>query len=54
MACGPNCVEGFSEKHDAFYCITCNEWLESTCDDPTCEYCVNRPEVPNEQSIKES
>jgi hypothetical protein len=53
MPCGPDCVKVYSEEYDAYYCETCNEWLESSCDDPTCEYCVNRPKVPNEQSIKE-
>ena len=31
MACGPNCVELYSEKYDTYYCKTCNEWLESKC-----------------------
>jgi hypothetical protein len=46
MACGPNCVASHSEEYDTYYCETCNEWSESTCDDPTCEYCVNRPPTP--------
>jgi hypothetical protein len=46
MACGPNCVKAYSEEYDAYYCETCNEWYESICDDPTCDYCAERPERP--------
>ena len=46
MACGLNCEELYSEEYDCYYCITCNKWLESKCDEPTCEYCVGRPETP--------
>jgi len=35
-----------SDQYDAYYCASCNEWLESKCDDPTCEYCTNRPARP--------
>ena len=37
---------GYSEKYDATYDIEKNEWLDGQCDDPNCEYCVNRPERP--------
>ena len=37
---------GYSEKYDATYDIEKNEWLDGTCSDPECEYCVNRPERP--------
>ena len=37
---------GYSEKYDATYDIEKNEWLDGQCDDPTCEYCVDRPERP--------
>ena len=47
-------TESYSERHDCIYCRTCNEWLESACDDPECEYCKDRPEKPNEESSKES
>ena len=46
MACGPDCKQLRSEQYDAYYCETCNEWLEDACDDPTCEYCTNRPKLP--------
>jgi hypothetical protein len=37
---------GYSERYDATYDIEKNEWLDGQCDDPNCEYCVNRPERP--------
>ena len=48
-------VEEYSEEHDAYYNPVTNEWLEPTCDDPTCEYCVDRPERPliDKQALKE-
>ena len=52
MACGPNCVKAYSEEYDSYYCETCNEWYESTCDDPTCEYCVERPTTPLRNSMR--
>ena len=33
----------YSEQYDAYYDEQTNEWLEDTCDDPDCEYCVGRP-----------
>lgn len=36
----------FSEKYDAYYNEETNEWLESRCDDPNCEYCLDRPDRP--------
>lgn len=52
MDSGHNCQEEakYSEEYDAFYCAPCNAWLESTCDDPTCEFCINRPKTPNEKN----
>ena len=37
-----------SEKYDAYYCSKCNEWLEGTCSDVTCNFCSKRPEKPND------
>jgi methionyl-tRNA synthetase len=42
--CGSKIV--YSDEYDTYYCDTCNEWLESKCVDPTCEFCVNRPATP--------
>jgi hypothetical protein len=36
----------YSEEYDAYYNPATNEWIESKCDDPTCEFCANRPERP--------
>ena len=36
----------YSEKYDAYYDEETGEWTESKCDDPTCEYCAERPEKP--------
>ena len=33
----------YSEQYDAYYYKTTKEWTEPKCDDPTCEYCSNRP-----------
>ena len=41
-------IESYSEEYDAYYNPTTNEWIESKCDDPTCEFCTNRPERPLE------
>ncbi len=35
-----------TEEYDAYYDEDTNEWLESKCDDPNCEFCMNRPERP--------
>lgn len=45
-------MKQYSERWDAYYDSNANEWLESKCDDPTCEYCVNRPEKPMNENIK--
>jgi hypothetical protein len=39
--------KNYSEEHDCYYCQPCNIWVEDQCDDPTCEYCINRPTTPN-------
>ena len=36
----------YSKQYDAHYNQVTNEWTESKCDDPACEYCTNRPEKP--------
>ncbi len=36
----------YDDKYDTYFCQSCNEWLESKCDDPECEYCTKRPEKP--------
>jgi hypothetical protein len=36
----------YSEQYDAYYNPVTNEWVDSKCNDPTCEYCLNRPATP--------
>ena len=36
----------YSIEFDAYYCKSCNEWLEKVCSDPDCDYCKNRPSNP--------
>jgi len=36
----------YSEEYDAYYDEDTNEWIDGKCDDPTCEFCMNRPERP--------
>ena len=36
----------YSEKYDAYYDAETNQWIDSKCSDPNCEFCVNRPERP--------
>lgn len=36
----------YSERYDAYYCSTCDEYLEVACSDPQCGYCVDRPSKP--------
>ena len=39
----------YSEKHDAWYCPLCGEWISKICNDPYCEYCKDRPDKPLEE-----
>lgn len=34
----------YDPKYDAYYNPKTNEWIESACGDPDCEFCRNRPE----------
>ena len=44
----------YSEKYDAHYNPRKNEWLDDTCDDPNCDFCVGRPEKPlNDRELLE-
>jgi hypothetical protein len=36
----------YSEQYDAYYDEETNEWIEDKCDEPNCEFCMNRPETP--------
>lgn len=36
----------FYAIYDAYFCPSCNDWLESKCGDPSCLYCSNRSDKP--------
>ncbi len=35
-------------EHDAYYCPTCDIWLEEVCSNTQCCHCEGRPERPSE------
>lgn len=40
---------GFSRKHDAYFDIEKDVWLEDKCHNSCgCEYCENRPDKPSQ------
>lgn len=39
-------MKRYNERFDAYYETDTNEWLESKCDDPECDYCSGRPDKP--------
>ena len=41
----------YSSEYDAYYCESCDQWLEEACDDPFCEFCAHRPERPSQAEI---
>jgi hypothetical protein len=42
--CGASQI--YHDDYDAYFCPTCNAWLESRCGDASCLYCRQRPERP--------
>ncbi|HSW88227.1 MAG TPA: CPCC family cysteine-rich protein [Candidatus Saccharimonadales bacterium] len=45
--CGTcNTLRIYNDKYDRFFCPTCNKWLESRCNDPSCEMCRSTPDKP--------
>ncbi|KYG92121.1 hypothetical protein MHH70_03455 [Metasolibacillus sp. FSL H7-0170] len=34
------------DQYDAYFCATCNKWLEEKCNDSDCHYCSQRPNKP--------
>ena len=36
----------YSAEYDAYYNQVTNEWIDTKCDDPTCEFCSTRPAQP--------
>lgn len=44
--CGAD--RGYSEEYDSIFCLSCDKWLESSCEDPGCEFCSSRPVKPSD------
>lgn len=44
-------IKSYSEQYDAYYCESCNIWLENVCNDYECDYCNARPEHPNDVNL---
>lgn len=36
----------YHEAFDAYFCASCNTWLEDPCGDPNCASCSSRPSAP--------
>jgi hypothetical protein len=36
----------YSAEYDAYYNQRINEWIDTKCDDPNCEFCTKRPAQP--------
>ena len=53
MKCTGNCPHCDADSvflinaYDAEACLSCNQWLESACQDPACPFCANRPDTPS-------
>lgn len=44
LKCGDSQI--YFDDYDAYFCPTCNAWLESRCSDAPCSYCCQRPAQP--------
>lgn len=44
VECSTECIR--DEIYDAYFCPKCEAWRETQCGDPTCEFCVGRPDKP--------
>jgi hypothetical protein len=36
----------YSKEYDAYYNQATNEWIDTRCNDLTCEFCTTRPARP--------
>jgi hypothetical protein len=36
----------YSKEYDAYYNQATNEWIDTKCCDPNCEFCTTRPARP--------
>jgi hypothetical protein len=37
----------YCNRHDAYFCLVCDLWVERSCSDPECPYCPGRPDKPS-------
>ena len=37
-------IHGYDDTYDARYVLKTGEWLDPTCGDKSCPYCMTRPE----------
>lgn len=37
----------YNEEFDSVYCASCDEWREASCEDPSCDFCGDRPAKPS-------
>ena len=46
----PSCGEraSYNVHYDAYYCASCDIWLEPVCTSPLCAYCAHRPDRPSD------
>lgn len=45
----PHCgrVVSYSQRYDSYFCMPCNQWLETKCPEPLCEFCAGRAKEPD-------
>lgn len=41
--CSCDATTLYNEEYDSHYCSKCRKWLEKQCEDPSCDYCKDRP-----------
>lgn len=41
----------YSKEYDSYYDPKTDQWTESKCNDPTCEYCTRRPARPSHAGL---
>lgn len=44
--CGSNLYDML--KYDSICCLKCNTWLEEACEDVSCIFCKDRPQLPRD------
>lgn len=46
-------IKLYDSAVDSYFCLHCNIWLENSCSDPDCDFCVSRREKPLTESQQE-